>query len=46
MKIIWRILRENWVWIVVPILVVFSLLALVAILGAHAGWIPEMYRKR
>ncbi len=45
MRAIGRILRENWLWVVLPIILVFGLLVLVAVLGAHAGWIPEMYRK-
>ncbi len=44
MSTVRRILRENWLWIVLPIVVVFGILVLVAVLGAHAGWIPEMYR--
>ncbi len=40
----WRLLRENWLWVVLPAVLVILLLVAVVVLGSLGGALPPMYR--
>jgi hypothetical protein len=39
-----RLVRENWLWFVLPVLLVVLLLVAVVVLGSLGGALPAMYR--
>ena len=40
----WRLLRENWIWCLLPAVLVILLLVAVVVLGSLGGALPPMYR--